>query len=55
MIKSSVEFMWNVKLGGIKKKSQISALSKADKRTGKISKIVAIIETVTSRTKAVTR
>jgi len=44
-----------VKRGGIKKKFQISALSRAAVSTGKISKVTAIRETVTSSIRATTR
>ena len=49
---SSVESIWAVNCGGIKKKPQIKALIAADNITGKISKNIAIIETVTSRINA---
>ena len=51
---SSEEPIWKVNRGGIKKKSQIKALSKAESNTGKISRNIAISETVTSKTKATT-
>ena len=44
-----------VNLGGIKKKSQINALSAAASNTGRISNVIASIETVSSSTKATTR
>jgi hypothetical protein len=46
--------MLKVNRGGMKKKSQIKALSKAESNTGKISKNIAVSETVTSKTKATT-
>ena len=51
---SSVDSIKKVKRGGIKKKSQISALNKAANKTGKISKSMAMILTVTNKTNAVT-
>ena len=51
---SSGSETYNVNFGGIKKKSQISALSKATKRTGKISKNIATTETVNKRINATT-
>src|SRR5258706_14553422 len=53
-ILSSVVLTWIVKRGGIKKTSQIIALSVAASRTGKISKLIANKETVTNRIKAAT-
>ena len=43
-----------VNRGGIKKKSQISALNMAEISTGAISKNIAIKETVTSKIRATT-
>jgi hypothetical protein len=51
---SSVFPILNVNLGGMKKKSQINALNRAAKSTGRISKNMAIRETVTSKMKATT-
>jgi hypothetical protein len=51
---SSVEPTLNVNRGGMKKKFQINALNKAARRTGKISKNIAIRETVTNKINATT-
>src|SRR5688500_10081489 len=53
-IKSSVAPTCSVKRGGIKKKFQMNALSRADSNTGRISKEIAIKETVTSNISATT-
>ena len=45
----------NVNRGGMKKKSQISALNSAAMRTGTISRNIARIETVTRSINATTR
>jgi hypothetical protein len=49
---SSLLPMWNVKRGGIKKKFQIKALNIDAVSTGKISKNIAIKDTVTSNINA---
>ena len=49
---SSAEVTLNVKRGGIKKKSQVSALNKAASNTGIMSNMTAISETASKRTKA---
>lgn len=53
-ITSSVEFTRKVKCGGIKKKSQIKALNTAESKTGRISNVTAIKETVTNKMNAAT-
>ncbi len=45
--------MSKVNCGEMKKKFQITALKKADKSTGRISKSMAIIETVNNKISAV--
>ena len=53
-IRSSAEPTLNVNFGGIKKKSHIIALVRAEKNTGRISKDIASSETVTNNIKATT-
>jgi hypothetical protein len=44
--------MLKVSVGGMKKKFQIKALTKADSKTGKISKRMALSDTATKRMSA---